>query len=187
MAERLTRVAVVERAALLADEIGLDAVTITKLGRSLGIAPPGVYRHVVDLDDLRGAIGQAAAREVARVLSAACAGLSGRDALAALAETLRNWAIAHPGRYAALQIAPHPDDAEGVAASDELLAVLGPALRAYDLNGDDLTDAIRFLRSTLHGFVSLELSGGFKQPRNLDATFERIVVALDTVLNAWAS
>ena len=33
-------------------------------------------------------------------------------------------------------------DAEGVAASDELLAVLGPALRAYDLNGDDLTDAI---------------------------------------------
>ena len=37
------------------------------------------------------------------------------------------------------------------------------------------------------GFVALELSGGFKQPRNLDATFERIMVALDTVLNAWAS
>ena len=187
MAERLNRRVVVERAAALVDGIGLEELTITKLGRELGIAPPGVYRHVADLDDLRGAIGQHAAREVAEVLVAACAGLSGAQALHALATSLREWALAHPGRYAALQIAPEPDDAAGQAAATEVLTVIGAALRAYELAGDDLTDGIRLIRSTLHGFVSLELIGGFKQPRELDATFARIVDSLDGVLAGWSS
>jgi AcrR family transcriptional regulator len=98
MAERLSRRTVIERAAELADDIGLQAVTITKLGRALEIAPPGVYRHVADLNDLRGAIGQQAAGDLGSVLSAACAGLSGKDALRALADTLRTWANQHPRR-----------------------------------------------------------------------------------------
>lgn len=178
---------VVDRAATLADDIGLDAVTITRLGRALGIAPPGVYRHVADLTDLRGAIGQQAAREISAALSAACAGLSGRDALTALARTLRAWAAMHPGRYAALQVAPDADDSAGQAAAAELLAVIASTLRAYALAGDDLTDAIRLVRSTVHGFVVLELGGSFKQPRDLDATFERVVASLDTALRTWAS
>lgn len=187
MAERLSRGAVVERAADLSDEIGLDELTITKLGRALGIAPPGVYRHVADLGDLRSAIGQQAAREVAVALSAACAGLSGRDALTALADTLRAWAIQHPGQYAALQVAPDPGDEAGRVAADGLLLVIASALRAYRLDGDDLTDAIRLIRSTLHGFVALEQVGGFKQARSLDATFARAIASLDTVLTGWSS
>ncbi len=186
MAERLSRSAVVDRAAQLVDEIGLDELTITRLGRSLGIAPPGVYRHVADLDDLRAAIGRQAAREVATVLSAACAGLSGRDALAALAAALRAWAAEHPGRYAALQIAPDPEDAPGQEAAAEVLTVIAAALRAYSLAGDDLTDAIRLIRSAVHGFIGLELAGGFKQSRSRDASFARIVDALDSVLTGWS-
>lgn len=40
MDERLSRATVIERAAALSDEIGLEELTITKLGRALGIAPP---------------------------------------------------------------------------------------------------------------------------------------------------
>lgn len=187
MAERLTRGTVVDRAAELADEIGLEPLTITKLGRALGIAPPGVYRHVTDLADLRAAIGRLAAREVTVVLSKACAGLAGRDALAAIAATLRSWAADHPGRYAALQVAPDPDDADGLDAAAGVLVVIASALRAYRLSGDDLTDAIRLIRSTLHGFIALELGAGFKQPRDVDATFARIVGALDAALMAWSA
>ncbi len=187
MAERLSRAAVIERAAALSDEIGLDALTITRLGRSLGIAPPGVYRHVADLADLRRGISRQAAGEAASVLSSACAGLSGAAALAALATALRGWAAEHPGRYAALQIAPGPDDADGQETAAEVLAVIGSALRAYRLGGDDLTDAIRFVRSTMHGFIALDLGGGFRQPRRVDATFARIVAALDVTLSGWGS
>lgn len=187
MAERLTRNTVIERACILADDIGFEALTITKLGRALGIAPPGVYRHVADLSDLHSAIGQQASREVSVSLATACAGLSGAHALAVLAETLRAWAAVHPGRYAALQVAPDPDDAAGQSAAGELLAVIASALRSYGLSGDDLTDAVRLIRSTLHGFITLELGGGFKQPRDLDETFTRIVGALDRALGDWSS
>ena len=87
MDERLSRATVIERAAALSDEIGLEELTITKLGRALGIAPPGVYRHVADLRDLRGAIARQAAREVAVALSAACAGLSGSESLSGVIAT----------------------------------------------------------------------------------------------------
>ncbi|ALJ19707.1 TetR/AcrR family transcriptional regulator [Microbacterium sp. No. 7] len=187
MAERLTRRAVVERAARLSDDIGFDELTITKLGRSLGIAPPGVYRHVADLGDLRRALSRRAAHDVAAVLSAACAGLSGADALTALAHALRSWAARHPGQYAALQVAPDPDDADGQAAAAEVLATFASALRAYRLDGDDLTDALRLIRSTLHGFVTLEHGAGFRQPRSLDATFARIVATLHAALAGWSS
>ena len=187
MAERLTRTALVARAADLSDQIGLEAVTITKVGQCVGIAPPGVYRHVADIADLRRAIGARAAAEVARELSAASAGLAGAAAVAAIATTLRAWAAAHPGRYAALQVAPDPDDAEGGARATEVIAVIGAALRAYDLAGDDLTDAIRFLRSVVHGFVTLESGAGFKDPRDVAASFDRIVAALDPVLRSWST
>lgn len=187
MSERLSRTKVVASAADLADQIGFSELTITRLGRHLGISPPGVYRHVADLDDLRSEISRVASQGAAAVLSTACAGLAGASALTAIANALRQWAGEHPGRYAALQVAPDPSDAQAQEAAGQVLVVIESALRAYDLAGDDLTDAIRFVRSALHGFISLEHGGGFKQPRSLDATFQRVIAGLDGALTHWAS
>jgi hypothetical protein len=153
----------------------------------LGIAPPGVYRHVADLTDMRRAIGTHAAREATGALTTATAGVSGKDALAALGGALRSWAREHPGRYAALQIAPNPDDIAGQQAAGDLLAVFAAVLRAYALTGDDITDAIRLIRATLHGFAMLELGDGFKAPRSLDATYARVIESLDAVFIGWGA
>lgn len=174
------------RAGDLADRIGLAEVTITRLGRELGIAPQGVYRHVEDVSDLRGALARLAAGEVSVELSRACSGLSGRDALVAVCATLRSWAADHPGRYEALQVAPDPEDPAASAAAQDLVSVMASALRAYALTGDDLIDAIRLVRSTVHGFVDLEAHGGFRLARDPDATFDRLVASLDLVLGEWS-
>lgn len=187
MVERLHRVTVVERAALLADEISLNELTITKLGRELGIAPPGVYRHVADLTDLRAAISAYAAASATAAISAACSGRSGAKALHTLAATLRNWALAHPGQYEALQIPPRQTDEAGNRAALDLLNSIGATLHAYRLEGNDLTDAIRLVRATLHGFISLELNDGFQQPRRIETTFDRAINALDTALTHWSA
>lgn len=186
MAKRLSRPEVVERAALLADEVGLHQLSFTRLGRALGIAPPGVYRHVANLNELRAAINAHAARQVTAALSSACTGLSERDALAALAQTLRAWAKEHPGQYEALQIAPEPDDGAGQIAAEALLSVITASIKGYSLPDVDLTDSIRLIRSTVHGFVALELAGGFKQPRDINVSFERAIDSLDSTLRTWA-
>jgi hypothetical protein len=43
------------------------------------------------------------------------------------------------------------------------------------------------VRAALHGFAVLETSGGFGLPRDVDATYERYVGALDAGLRSWRS
>jgi hypothetical protein len=58
-------------------------------------------------------------------------------------------------------------------------------LRGYGLADDDLVDAARALRSALHGFVTLDNSGGFGLPREVDRSFERLVAVLDAGFDRW--
>jgi AcrR family transcriptional regulator len=55
---------------------------------------------------------------------------------------------------------------------------LDGVLRGWDLEGDDAIHAVRVVRSALHGFVALELSGGFGLPLDLDDSYERLVGVL---------
>ena len=59
-------------------------------------------------------------------------------------------------------------------------------LRAYRLVEPELTDAVRLLRSTFHGFTSLESSGGFGHPRDPDVSWGRIVENLHVTLEHWS-
>jgi TetR/AcrR family tetracycline transcriptional repressor len=53
----LTRDRVVERALELADEDGIDAITMRRLGALLGVEGMALYTHVRDKDDLLSAVG----------------------------------------------------------------------------------------------------------------------------------
>ena len=43
---------------------------------------------------------------------------------------------------------------------------------------DRTIDAVRILRSAVHGFVQLEAAGGFGLPDDVDASFERLLAVL---------
>ena len=73
-------------------------------------------------------------------------------------------ALNHPGRYGYVVRAPTPDDAAWEAAAAEILSILDDVFTGYGITGADAVDAARFVRSVLHGFVSLELGGGFGLP-----------------------
>ena len=58
-------------------------------------------------------------------------------------------------------------------------------LRAYGLDEPDLTDAVRLLRSTFHGYCALEASGGFGAARDVQTSWNRTVEALHVLLENW--
>ena len=101
------------------------------------------------------------------------------------AGALRLGAHAHPGRYTALQTVPTPDEDLAHGASNAFVAALSTALRAYRLDGDDFTHAVRFIRSTVHGFIALELAGGFRREQSVDSSYQLAILALHRVLTAW--
>lgn len=92
---------VVETAARLADRRGLDAVTLAALAKALKVKPPSLYNHIPGgLDGLRSAIARKAAQDLGRALADAAIGVSGPEAVHALAQAYRTFVKAHPGLYA---------------------------------------------------------------------------------------
>jgi AcrR family transcriptional regulator len=174
----LDRAAVVELATAIADREGLHAVTLARVAAEAGVRPPSLYNHVDGHEGLLRAVALRGVHELGAALQAAAVGLAGADALHAAAHAYREYAHAHPGRYAAAMRAPAPDDAELGAAGAEVVETLARLLRAWTLPEAQMVHAVRSVRAALHGFVALEASGGFALPVPLDESFERMVDAL---------
>jgi len=169
---------VVSAAAELVDAEGLDGLTLAALAQRLGVRPPSLYSHVGGLADLRARVAIDAARDLRDVLAAAALGRAGGDALRALADAYRAWALAHPGRYAA--IAPHvADHPEAEAAATAIVEVVFAVMRGYGLEGEDAVHGVRAVRSALHGFITLEERGGFQMDVDLEQTWTRMIAMLD--------
>ncbi|MCX4389294.1 WHG domain-containing protein [Micromonospora peucetia] len=176
---------VVREAARLADEVGADQLTLAALAHRLGVALPSLYKHVRGAEALAQKLSALATAELADELTTAAAGRAGGDALRAVAAAYRSYAHRHPGRYPTTQRVPDPTDPEHVAAGERAVGAIRSTLRGYGFDGDDTIDATRMLRSTLHGFVSLEAAGGFGLPRAVDASFAHLVAALDGAFRSW--
>jgi AcrR family transcriptional regulator len=183
----LTQDKVVEEAGRLVDEVGPGRLTLAALAERLGVRQPSLYKHVDGLDALHRHISVQAKRELGEVFARSAVGLSRDEAIVALSQAYRRWAVAHPGRYLAAQKAPAGDDADDLAASNAIVQVCADVLAGYGLRGDDAIDAIRALRSSLHGFVSLETSGGFGLPANIDRSFDRLVTSLVQAMATWST
>jgi AcrR family transcriptional regulator len=153
-------------------------LSLAALAKRLGVRAPSLYVHVAGLDDLYRRLAIRGARRLAATLQRTAVGLSGDDALRAMAEAYRAYAREHPGTYAALQRAPARDDAEAGAAAAEAVDVFVAMLRGYGIEGDDAIHATRIIRAALHGFVSLEAARGFGLPIDVDETFGRLIGVL---------
>lgn len=168
----LSREAVVRLALELVDDGGPDGftqLTLAKVASRAGVATPSLYKHVGSLAALRREVSVVAVRELTAAGAAATVGRSGADAVRALAHAWRAYAVAHPGRYAATQVGPDPE------AAAESVQVAAAALRGFALPDEHLVDAVRAARSAVHGFVMLELGGGFRLPHDLDRSFDVLV------------
>ncbi|MBE7187005.1 TetR/AcrR family transcriptional regulator [Jatrophihabitans endophyticus] len=181
----LAPASVTEAGAELADELGLERLSMGLLADRLGVKAPSLYKHVDGLGDLTHRIGVLAATELGDAVRDATAGRAGRDALVAAAQTVRAFVKAHPGRYAAGNDArPSGPDDPLIDAGDRLLAALSSVLRGYDLDPADEIHALRMLRSVLHGFATLEAGGGFRIDTDVDASFDWLIDLVDHGLSS---
>lgn len=165
---------------MLADELGFAQLSMGLLAGRLGVKPPSLYKHVDSLADLSHRIAILAANELGDALRDATQGRAGGDALAAAAQAMRSYVKEHPGRYAAGNAAQAtgPDDPL-IPAIDRLLGSLSAVLHGFRLDPDQQIHALRMLRSTLHGFATLEASGGFRIDTDVDDSFSWMVNLID--------
>ncbi|MFE0170988.1 TetR/AcrR family transcriptional regulator [Streptomyces sp. NPDC059002] len=183
----LTTERLVTAGAELADEVGFAQVTVSALARQFDVKVASLYSHLKNSHDLKTRIALLALAELADRGSAALAGRAGRDALAAFANVYRDYAREHPGRYAAAQFRLDPE-AAAASAGARHAQMMRAILRGYDLAEPDQTHAVRLLGSVFHGYVSLELAGGFSHSApDSQESWEWTLDRLDALLRGWTT
>ncbi|WP_314193542.1 WHG domain-containing protein [Actinomyces oris] len=179
---------VVERAAQIVDEHGLEELSLSRLAADLGVAPPSLYKHVSGMSDLVRGVSVRAVDELADRLAASVMGLAGPDALRALADAYRGFARAHPGLYPMTQVPVEASDRSlsplRSSAAQRTVAIVTAALGGYRIPEDRIIDAVRMTRASLHGFVDIEVHGGFAMNAPIDVSFATLVDSLDAALVA---
>jgi AcrR family transcriptional regulator len=171
----LDQQSVLQAAADLADSSSLEDVTLATLAAQLGIRAPTLYHYVNGLDGLRRDLALLSARQMTRALEQAIMGFSGGEAVEAVAVAYRDFARAHPGLYAAFQRAAGPEDTALHEAQAEVVEIVLRVVAPARAERDSAIHTVRLIRSLIHGFVSLEIGGGFGLPQDIDETFQRLI------------
>lgn len=165
---------VVDAALAIVDEGGAETVTLAAVAARTGVSTPSLYKHVASLTELRQRLSLRVLEEIGELSATAVMGRSGDAAVASLMRALRDYALAHPHRYALMPLQPL-GDAALEAAGQRLLEVILAVIAGYGLEGAAAIHAARRLRATLHGFVDLEAAGGFGLPEQIDETFAGLI------------
>ena len=169
---------VIDEAAHLADEEGLDAVTLTRVADRLGVRQPALYRHVEGYDDLIRSLGLRGRERLATALGDAAIGVSGDEAVWAVGQAWRRVVRESPGLYAATDRYPCAGDEELEEAVERVVTIIAAALGAFDLDESERIHVARGLRSAFHGFSHLESGDVHPHPHDLEESFERLVELL---------
>jgi AcrR family transcriptional regulator len=184
--KRLDEATVVAAAARIADAEGLEAATLSRLAAELGVRPPSLYNHVESHAALMRAVALDSYAEFGDALRDAAVGRAREDGIRAIAVAYRGYAAEHPGRYATTVRAPAREDKEAQDLAMNGLAPIFAVLAGWGIEGDEATHLIRVIRSSLHGFVSLEQGGGFGIPLQIDESFDLLVDSLVAAIEAQA-
>jgi AcrR family transcriptional regulator len=174
----LTKEIVVQTAADLLNAEGLEALTLHRLAEELDIRTPSLYNHVDGYPGLMRELSVLNARSLADRLGEAAIGQSGPDLVMSVMQVYRSYIKESTGLYLAmLRVSGMQEEIDPELQSEEArsLKVAMAVMASFGLQGDEALHAVRALRSLVHGFTTLEVSGGFGMPLDLDESFARLV------------
>ena len=173
--KRIDQNLVVQTAIEIADAKGWESATLAAVADTFQIKIPSLYNHVSGLPGLQYLMSVWAVQTLGDLLRRAAVGKAGGDAVMSMALAYRSFAHAHPGLYRTTLRAPKPDEPELIAAAQDLLDLLLAVLHPYVLSTDEMLHTVRGLRSVLHGFIDLEIAGGFGMDLDRDESYHRLV------------
>lgn len=179
---------VVAAGAGLADQVGIEAVSLAALAERLGVKPPALYKHIDSVGDLQRRIAVLAMTELGDALRDALQGRSGAAAIGAFFRTVHAYVAEHPGRYRATtgQDFRGPEDPFQIAGSrvvDSVRAVLS----GYGIRPDQLDHAVRMLRCLTDGYALLSAADGFQWGNDPRASLDWMIGFVDVGLTAAAA
>lgn len=182
----LGRDSILKAAASLAEETGLDNLTLKNLAVKLGVKPPSLYNHIDGTDDLKSGVAALGLKRLNDAIRNAAVGKSKDDALIALAFAYRRFAKENPELYKCIMILPRPGRPPLQESIDAVVETLLIVLEPYKLEKPDAMHLIRICKSAIHGFCTLEAAGFFRAEYDIEESFSRLIACLLKGMHASA-
>ena len=159
MKKGLSSEIIFQTAADLVAEKGYDNFSLRELAARLDIKPASLYSHVKNLDEISTAVGMEAIARLSEALEKASADENDERAFTGLALAYRQFAHQNPELYRAIIGLPRTDDETLKDNEQKTIAPLRRLAERFVSGEKDIVNFQRFLRSAMHGFISLEAAG----------------------------
>ena len=171
---------IVERAAGLANERGLDNITLKVIADEFGVQTPSLYNHINSLDDLKKSLMLYGWKQLEAKLLLAVVGVSGYEALRAMCYAFYEYATGNPGVFNAMLWYNKFHDEETQNATKQLFGVLFKIMGTLNISDETINHLIRTFRSFLEGYALLVNNGAFGNPVSIKESFDLSVEILLT-------
>jgi AcrR family transcriptional regulator len=177
---RTSRAAILDAALTVADDDGLDAVTMQTVARRLGLTTMALYRHVADKADLLDGLVELLLTQFPLPPGE----MPWQTRLERLAHGVRGAATRHPGVFPLLLRRPvNTEPARRVRDATQA------AYREAGLGPETAARAERLISTAVLGFAASEAAGRFAHhdPATLDADFACLLRSVRLLVEAAAA
>lgn len=160
----LSRDTIVDAAVELAEQKGIENLTLRELADALDVKPASLYNHLQGLPELNVRLAECALDRLMGTLEQSMDGRPVADTLRAVAAAYRTFAQEQPQLYRAMMLLPRFSDPGLVARKKAFMDLFVRMLEPLGLPIEQTLHLSRLIRSTLHGYVSMETAGFFRSP-----------------------
>ncbi|MBU3876813.1 WHG domain-containing protein [Faecalicatena sp. AGMB00832] len=163
---------VVEKAAQLANKIGLESITLKILADSLNVQPPSLYNHIRGLDDIKNELMLYGWRHMEERMLEAAVGVSGYDAWEAICRAFYDYATENPGVFSAMLWYNKYQNNEAEKVTQRLFAICSKITSSLNISEENCNHLIRTFRAFLEGFSLLVNNDAFGHSLPVEDSFE---------------
>lgn len=162
---------IISRAAQMANEMGLENITLKMLADDLGVKSPSLYNHIDGLDDLKMQLMVYGWKQMEQRIIQAVIGISGYDAIQAGCYAFYEYATENPGVFDAMLWYNKFQNAETMEATKGLFSFLFKITASLNISEENCNHIIRTLRGFLEGFSLLVNNAAFGNPISIEESF----------------
>jgi len=181
----LTQDIILNKTVQLINEQGYQKLSFVLLAKLLDVKPPAMFKHFKNMDQLKESLTLVSVKMLKQKLQDAATGRAGEEALSSICHAYRDFAKANRGLYQAMQPSYFGRNKEIEQAAIQLMSIIINVLKGFDVAEEHYIHLLRVIRSSLHGFVVLELEYGFGMTANIDISFEHQINAIIFMIKSF--
>jgi len=156
----------------LANEKGLEKITLKEIALELHIKTPSLYNHIKNIEEVKLLIAQRGLKKLKEIIINSSIGLKGEEAILLISKNYLSFAKENPVLYQAINAYGNIENEHLVKLSSDITTILFKIVACYTKEIEEQTHIVRGLRSIIDGFCHLNMTNGFAIEVPIDQSLE---------------